>query len=213
MKKIVLVYIYKDGDDDNLNNLITELKKYCGGALYLILLKEEGTYGPRNVNYMTPRKYSIFTVKKDGYSDEYTVDNDERRKLGDFIRVETVYPATGVEYKNQSLSGLERPYYRSDIDVGYKVDRDSLIKSSPTRTSQLVYEPSGYQQPTQSYQSISTNYQPNKQGYYLDGNTNNTRTYETTVTTRPYEGVIEEVTSTDNIGDFNKTYNGKTYDL
>jgi hypothetical protein len=144
-EKIILVYLYRDGYDDDLNNLIGDLKKFCSGALYLIILREDGTTGPRNVNYMAPRKYSIFTVRRDQYSDEYTVDKDERRKLGDFIRLETVYtPAIGVtnvvDYRpNQYAQTYSKPI---DTEIYRTTDAriEGIIAGSPTRRSQVIYD-------------------------------------------------------------------------
>jgi len=146
-EKIILIYLYRDGSDEDLNNLTNDLKKYCNGALYLILLKEEGTQGPRNVNYMAPRKYSIFSVRRDQYSDDYTVDKDERRKLADFIRVETVYTgpvSTGVsnviDYRPASYVNTSKPL---DADIYRTTDariEGFIGGSSPTRRSQVTYD-------------------------------------------------------------------------
>jgi hypothetical protein len=185
-EKIVLVYLYIDGADDDLINLVAELKKFCSGALYLILLKEAGTYGPKNVNYSAPRKYSEFKVRKEAYSDEYSVDKDERRKMADFIRVETVYPGVqlgGVYDYKPATSVLGS--YRPEITDVYKTTDyklDNLLKTSPTTLSQ---------------------YESNTKMYDVQGGT--------IVKTQPYTGRIDGVSTTENV-DF-QTYSGTSYDL
>ena len=141
LEKIILIYVYKGGDDQALNELMNVIRDFCSnlifsfnlvwyfnldGALYLALIVEEGSDEPSNVQTSIAKKYEQFTATL--VNNNYVLSGEEAQRLGYFINFDGSYFTPYND--NEQRSNLDNntvidPHYYSpdkkfDLNNDYK---------------------------------------------------------------------------------------------